>query len=112
MYKGEFKNGARYELDNGVVITYIGLVGKWHYVIYGDNSNAINLLDENLRDIIEEEIKTPITITGYGNIYEHTDCLEDIFYYNTREEADKDADPDRTSCVKVTITYTEGQFDD
>ncbi len=114
MYTGEFKNGARYKTVHGEgLITYIGALHGIHYYIDVDG-DMDGWSDEKLRNWIKEEIKTPKTITGYVNINTYKDGDDAYGLYSTRQEADDNNSDgeERTSCVKVTITYTECQFDE
>jgi len=111
MYTGEFKNGARYERVGDGVITYIGSLYNTHYYIDIDGSLGESR-DDILRNWIDKEIKTPKTIIGYVNIYK--DGSTSLHIHPSRKTADnmEKYDNIRTECVKVTITYTEGQFDE
>lgn len=110
MYKGEFKDGRKYEAHAGKEITYVGRVNNTHYVVNSYNKDkAFAVSDDSLRDCVISEILPTKKITGYVNIY---DGVRGVNIYKTREEADLYAEYDRTECVKVTITYTEKQFDD
>ncbi len=63
--------------------------------------SAINM---NLKDLIEEWVE-PVEHTFWVNVYPYVVCA-----YESRKDADKDAEPDRVACVKVTCE--EGQWDD
>ena len=116
MYTGEFKNGARYKTVHGEgLITYIGALNDFHYFLDVD-SDLLGRSDERLRNLVKEEIKTPKTITRYMNIGRNNQDTEDEIKgdYASRGEADfkNYSGEKRIACVKVTITYTDGQFDE
>ena len=68
MYKGDFKEGSKYETDAGKEITYVGRINNTHYVVNTcDEDKAFAVSDVKLRDCIVKEIKTPKTIIG-GNV--------------------------------------------
>lgn len=109
MYKGEFKEGRNYETDTGKEITYVGRVNNTHYVVnHYDKDNASAVSDTKLRDCIIREMPISKTLTGYINIYDN--YYGDI--YRTRSEANDGVVSCRTECVKITIEYKEGQFDE
>ena len=82
-----------------------------HGAVYTNDAWRIMLWDADglrlgnmLPDLDLIEVKPRHKRTLWVNVYETTATV-----YGTREQADDDADSDRTACIKVELDFEEGE---
>ena len=54
----------------------------------------------------------PVEIVRYVNVYHTSETIKTAFLHNSRADADRYSSGGRIACVKLTVTYVPGQFDE